>query len=87
MTMNEERYTSGLESEDWIKSRSWGLVGVETLADLLEALGVADAPRVEQRERLRHFATLSAWRPAPEGLKLEAAEFLSQGEGDRERAE
>ncbi|CAL9362688.1 hypothetical protein SUDANB121_00706 [Nocardiopsis dassonvillei] len=57
--MSEGPYNS-TENEDWIKGRSWGLVGVETLADLLTALGVAHRPREAQREELAHFTTLPA---------------------------
>lgn len=86
--MGDGPYMSDSESEDWIKARSWGLVGVETLAELLEHLQVTHRPEEEQRERLRHFTTLPAWRPAPAALKKEVGEFLVRRAdgGDSEEA-
>jgi len=69
--------SSSTVNEDWLRTLAWDFPGVDTVAGLLDVLGLAQQPAPEQRAALARFMALPSWQPAPAGLKAEAEAFTA----------
>lgn len=67
---------------DTLKMSTWDLrlpttqALVQTLPDLLLALGIEGAPVANQKTRVRSLVAMPVWRAAPEGLKAKVRLWL-----------